>query len=115
MPAKAAVVLAIPLVFAAPVALADTSNQTGYRPPFVAEAVPKAPADRIGDPGNYARSGFALFRRGRLIQGSGEDGYRPPKGATSGGCHDDVVSVVHGFVAARSRVHGGFPDGHLHA
>jgi hypothetical protein len=32
----------------------------------------------IRDPGNYARSGFSLFRRGRLIQGSGEDGYRPP-------------------------------------
>ena len=31
----------------------------------------------LRDPGNYARSGFALFRRGRLIQGSGEDGYRP--------------------------------------
>ncbi len=30
------------------------------------------------DPGNYARSGFALFRRGRLIEGSGEEGYRPP-------------------------------------
>src|SRR5579864_2534976 len=32
----------------------------------------------LRDPGNYARSGFALFRRGRIIQGSGEDGYRPP-------------------------------------
>jgi hypothetical protein len=32
----------------------------------------------LRDPGNYARSGFALFRRGRLIEGSGEDGYRPP-------------------------------------
>lgn len=31
----------------------------------------------LRDPGNYAKSGFALFRRGRLIQGSGEDGYRP--------------------------------------
>ena len=31
----------------------------------------------LRDPGNYARSGFALFRRNRLIQGSGEDGYRP--------------------------------------
>lgn len=29
------------------------------------------------DPMNTARSGFALFRRGRLIQGSGDDGYRP--------------------------------------
>lgn len=25
-----------------------------------------------------ARAGFALFRRGRLIQGSGDEGYRPP-------------------------------------
>ena len=32
----------------------------------------------LRDPGNYARSGFSLFRRGRLIEGSGEDGYRPP-------------------------------------
>lgn len=31
----------------------------------------------LRDPGNHSRSGFALFRRGRLIQGSGEDGYRP--------------------------------------
>jgi hypothetical protein len=32
----------------------------------------------LRDPGNYSRSGFALFRRGRLIEGSGEEGYRPP-------------------------------------
>lgn len=32
----------------------------------------------LRDPGNFARSGFALFRRRRLIQGSGSDGYRPP-------------------------------------
>jgi hypothetical protein len=32
----------------------------------------------LRDPGNYARSGFALFRHHRLIQGSAEDGYRPP-------------------------------------
>ena len=32
----------------------------------------------LRDPGNYARCGFALFRRGRLIQGSGDEGYRPP-------------------------------------
>jgi len=31
----------------------------------------------LKDPGNFARSGFALFRRGRLIQGSGDEGYRP--------------------------------------
>ncbi len=29
------------------------------------------------DPMNTNRSGFALFRRGRLIQGSGDEGYRP--------------------------------------
>ena len=29
------------------------------------------------DPMNTSRSGFALFRRGRLIQGSGDEGYRP--------------------------------------
>lgn len=32
----------------------------------------------LRDPGNYARSGFALFRRKRLIEGSGDEGYRPP-------------------------------------
>ena len=31
----------------------------------------------LRDPGNYSKSGFALFRRGRLIEGSGEEGYRP--------------------------------------
>lgn len=31
----------------------------------------------LRDPGNYARAGFALFRRGRLIQGSGDEGYKP--------------------------------------
>lgn len=31
----------------------------------------------LRDPGNHAKSGFALFRRDRLIEGSGEDGYRP--------------------------------------
>ena len=29
------------------------------------------------DPGSFSNSGFALFRRGRLIEGSGEEGYRP--------------------------------------
>ncbi len=32
----------------------------------------------LRDPGKYERSGFSLFRRGRLIEGSGEEGYRPP-------------------------------------
>ena len=31
----------------------------------------------LRDPGNHSKSGFALFRRDRLIEGSGEDGYRP--------------------------------------
>jgi len=31
----------------------------------------------LRDPGNYSRSGFALFRKKRLIEGSGEEGYRP--------------------------------------
>lgn len=31
----------------------------------------------LRDPGSYPRSGFSLFRRGRLIEGSGEEGYRP--------------------------------------
>lgn len=29
------------------------------------------------DPGSFNRSGFALFRRSRLIQGSADEGYRP--------------------------------------
>ena len=31
----------------------------------------------LREPGNYARTGFALFRRGRQIQGSGDEGYKP--------------------------------------
>ena len=31
----------------------------------------------LREPANVSRSGFALFRRGRLIQGSGDEGYRP--------------------------------------
>jgi len=31
----------------------------------------------LRDPGNTTKCGFALFRRGRLIQGSGDQGYRP--------------------------------------
>jgi hypothetical protein len=31
----------------------------------------------VREPGNNARAGFALFRRGRLIQGSGDEGYKP--------------------------------------
>ena len=31
----------------------------------------------IRETGNTAKAGFSLFRRGRVIQGSGDDGYRP--------------------------------------
>lgn len=31
----------------------------------------------LRDPGSVRRAGFALFRRNRLIQGSGDEGYRP--------------------------------------
>jgi hypothetical protein len=31
----------------------------------------------LREPGNYSRAGFGLFRRGRLIQGSGDEGYKP--------------------------------------
>jgi len=31
----------------------------------------------LRDPGNFARTGFSLFRRSRVIQGSGDEGYRP--------------------------------------
>jgi uncharacterized protein YlzI (FlbEa/FlbD family) len=76
MPVKAAVVLAVPLVFAAAVAFADTSNRTGYRSPFVAEAVSKSPADRIAAVRNavngnesLAASQFALFKSAFFCRG----------------------------------------------
>ena len=31
----------------------------------------------LRDPGSFAKSGFALFRRRRLIQGSADEGYKP--------------------------------------
>ena len=31
----------------------------------------------LRDPGSFAKSGFALFRRDRLIQGSADEGYKP--------------------------------------
>ena len=31
----------------------------------------------LRDPGSFSESGFALFRRGRLIEGSADEGYRP--------------------------------------
>lgn len=39
----------------------------------------------LRDPGNYSKSGFALFRRGRLIEGSGDEGYRPASIFKTGG------------------------------
>lgn len=67
MPAKAAVVLAVPLVFAAAVALADTSNRTGYRSPFVAEAVSKAPAHRIAAVRNAVNGNESLAGSQRAL------------------------------------------------
>ena len=32
----------------------------------------------LRDPGSFSASGFSLFRRSRLIQGSADEGYRPP-------------------------------------
>ena len=47
MPAKAAVVLAAPLVFATALAFADTPSRSADRAPFVAQAVSKAPVDPL--------------------------------------------------------------------
>jgi uncharacterized protein YlzI (FlbEa/FlbD family) len=70
MPAKAAVVLAVPLVFAAAVAFADD------RSPFVAEAVPELSADGIAAVRNavngnasLAASQLALFKRAFFCRG----------------------------------------------
>ena len=41
----------------------------------------------LRDPGNHSKSGFALFRRGRLIQGSGDEGYRPTEIFGTGGSY----------------------------
>jgi len=67
MPGKAAVVLAAPLVFAAAVAFADTSNRTDYRSPFVAEAVSKAPADRIAAVRNAVNGNESLAASQRAL------------------------------------------------
>jgi uncharacterized protein YlzI (FlbEa/FlbD family) len=73
MPAKAAVVLAVPLVFAAAVAFADTPNRTGYHSP---EAVSYWSADRIAAVRNavngnepLAPSQFALFKSAFICRG----------------------------------------------
>jgi Histidine kinase-, DNA gyrase B-, and HSP90-like ATPase len=57
------------------------------------------------DPGNYARSGFALFRRGRLIEGSGEAIDRPsssavPEETASPRCDFSVNSIWMAFKLA---------------
>ena len=67
MPAKAAVVLAIPLVFATAVAFADTSNRTGYRSPFVAEAMSKSPADRVAAVRNAVNGNESLAGSRRAL------------------------------------------------
>ena len=67
MPAKAAVVLAAPLVFAAALAFADTPNRTGDRDPFVAEAVSKAPADRIAAVRNAVNGSDSLATSQRAL------------------------------------------------
>jgi hypothetical protein len=76
MPAKAAVALAAPLVFAAAVAFADTSNRTGDRSPFVAAAVSQSPADRtaavrnaVNGKESLAASQFALFKSAFFCRG----------------------------------------------
>lgn len=66
MPAKAAVVLAVPLVFAAAVAFADASNRTGYRSPFAAEAVSKSP-DRIAAVRNAVNGNESLAASQRAL------------------------------------------------
>jgi hypothetical protein len=67
MPGKAAVVLAVPLVFAAAVSFADTSNRTGYRSPFVAEAVSKVSADRIAAVRNAVNGNESLAASQRTL------------------------------------------------
>src|SRR5262249_34056890 len=44
----------------------------------------------VRDPGNYAKAGFALFRRNRLIVGSGDGGDRPPLLFWSSGSRSDA-------------------------
>jgi hypothetical protein len=67
MPAKAAVALAAPLVFVAALAFADTPKRTGDRDPFVAEAVSKAPADRIAAVRNAVDGNDSLVASQRAL------------------------------------------------
>jgi hypothetical protein len=69
MPAKAAMVLAAPLMFAATVALADASNRTADRDPFIAGAESKAPIDRIAAVRNAVEGKESLAAsQGALLQ-----------------------------------------------
>lgn len=51
----------------------------------------------IRETGDTARAGFALFRRGRLIQGSGDEGYRPDTifGSTNSYRYQRIFGELH--------------------
>src|SRR5262249_37660842 len=51
----------------------------------------------IRERASTARAGLALFRRGRVIQGSGDEGYRPPKifGQRNSFAYHDVSGELH--------------------
>jgi hypothetical protein len=68
MPAKAALVLAAPLVFAAALAFADTAGRSGNRDRLVAEAVSKALVDPIAAMRNAVngKESLAASRRALL-------------------------------------------------
>jgi hypothetical protein len=70
-----------PRVLVAPFARDPTGGPREWRAPIEFELGGGLSAHGFAalmDPMNTARSGFALFRRNRLIQGSGDEGYRPP-------------------------------------
>ena len=67
MPAKAALVLTVPLVFAGAVAFADTPNRTDDRSPFVAETEPMASADGVAAVRN-AVTGNASLAASQLVR-----------------------------------------------
>src|SRR5262249_19046037 len=56
---------------------------------------------------NTARAGFALFRRGRVIQGSGDEGYRPPSifGSSNSYRYQRVFGELHldGFEVSHTK------------
>jgi hypothetical protein len=57
--------------------------------------------------GSTAKAGFALFRRKRLIEGSGEDSYRPPQifGATTTAVYQRLFGELHleGFEVSHTK------------